>query len=145
MNRPEFRIRAVTSSDRAQVESLDEAATREASRHRGSTQLLSELGPFERRWKTVGSDRTMFVAEVGSSIVGWASVVEGDRQRPLLESVFVVPQARQLGVGAAMLREVTAQFGVSRIDALSLPGDRLTKNLYERGGLKARLIVASAL
>jgi GNAT superfamily N-acetyltransferase len=145
MNRPEFRIRAVTSSDRAQVESLDEAATREASRHRGATQLLNQLGPFDRRWKTVGSERTMFVAVVGSSIVGWASVVEGDRQRPLLESVFVVPQARQLGVGAAMLREVTAHFGVSRIDALSLPGDRLTKNLYERGGLKARLIVASAL
>jgi hypothetical protein len=31
-----------------------------------------------------------------------------------------------------------------RIDALSLPGDRDTKNLYERNGLTARLIVATS-
>jgi hypothetical protein len=30
-----------------------------------------------------------------------------------------------------------------RIDALALPGDRDTKNLYERNGIVARLITAA--
>ena len=41
-------------------------------------------------------------------------------------------------------RNTASSRGCSRIDALALPGDRDTKNLFERNGLTARLIVASS-
>jgi GNAT superfamily N-acetyltransferase len=145
MTPPRFTIREAISEDRSRVAALDAEAREEAMRHRGALHLLDELGTFDDRWASRGARRTLCVAEVGTTIIGWSSVVRGDRLRPLLESVYVTPQARQLGIGAALLREAIARFGASQLDALSLPGDRLTKNLYERGGLKARLIVASAL
>ena len=145
MTHPTFVIRVATEADREQVATLDGEARMDALRHRGATLLFDELGSFDARWSTVPRERLIHVAEVSSTIVGWMSVVVGARPRPLLESVFVTAQARQLGIGAALLREAIARYGATQLDALSLPGDRLTKNLYERGGLKARLIVASAL
>jgi len=58
--------------------------------------------------------------------------------------VFVHPEARGIGIGAALveLAEAWAQAGgCSGVDGLALPGDRETKNLYERAGLTARAIV----
>lgn len=145
MTQPTFVTRVATEADREQIATLDDEARTDALRHRGATLLFDELGSFEARWSTVPRERTIHVAEVSSTIVGFVSVVIGGRPRPLLESVFVTAQARQLGIGAALLREAITRHGTAHLDALSLPGDRLTKNLYERGGLKARLIVASAL
>lgn len=145
MSSPSFAIREARAADRDSIAALDSESRAEVSKHRGWIQLLDEIGPFDQRWETRGQERTFFVAVVDSLVVGWSSVVERDQDRPLLESVYVTPHARQLGVGSGLLREAISRFGASRLDALSLPGDRLTKNLYERGGLKARLIVASAL
>jgi GNAT superfamily N-acetyltransferase len=58
--------------------------------------------------------------------------------------VFVHPDARGIGVGESMVDEAltwAAGAGCSGLDALALPGDRETKNLYERSGLTARAIV----
>jgi GNAT superfamily N-acetyltransferase len=60
--------------------------------------------------------------------------------------VYVMPEARELGFGETLLATATA-IAVERhcewIEGLALPGDRETKNLYERAGITARLIVVS--
>jgi GNAT superfamily N-acetyltransferase len=62
-----------------------------------------------------------------------------------IEELYVQPEARQVGVGAALLAPViswaTAQ-GCDGVDALALPGDRATKNFFESHGLVARAIIA---
>lgn len=140
----EFKVRECTDSDGDVVRSLNIEAESDGRRHRGYEQLMLDLGDFEARWISRGSARTFSVAQVGGEVVGFCCV-NWNRSRPLLEQVFVTEQARMLGIGAAMLRVIVDHYGRERLDALSLPGDRLTKNLYERGGLKARLIVAAAL
>ena len=60
--------------------------------------------------------------------------------------VFVDPQARQLGIGAGLVGEiarVAKSKGCQTLDAVALPGDRKMKNLYERIGMPARLLIAS--
>jgi len=52
-----------------------------------------------------------------------------------------------LGAGATLIDELRKHAklrGCTRIDAYALPGDRLTKNLFERAGMKARLLIASS-
>ncbi|MFM8868011.1 MAG: N-acetyltransferase family protein [Ilumatobacteraceae bacterium] len=136
-------VREAGSADEDVVGRLDEAARLEAHSHRGADHLLDSLGTFSARWGRRETEFLFHVATVSDEVVGF-SVVRL-LQRPMLDQVYVDQSARGLGVGAALLRSAVDRHGASRLDALSLPGDRLTKNLYERAGLKARLIVASAL
>ena len=63
-----------------------------------------------------------------------------------VERVYVRDQARELGFGdalvAAAMREAEAE-RCQYFEAVALPGDRETKNLYERAGITARSIVVS--
>jgi len=136
-------VREAGDNDEEIVGRLDDAARVDGRRHRGADHLFDSLGPFAVRWRLRETQFLFHVATVNDEVVGF-SVVRLD-DRPLLDQVYVHESARGLGVGAALLRAAVERHGASRLDALSLPGDRLTKNLYERAGLKARLIVASAL
>jgi len=65
----------------------------------------------------------------------------------MVRRVYVSPNARELGAGATLIDELRTHakyLGCNRIDAYTLPGDRLTKNLFERAGMKARLLIASS-
>jgi GNAT superfamily N-acetyltransferase len=65
----------------------------------------------------------------------------------LVRRVYVHLASRELGAGATLIDELRKQAklqGCTRIDAYALPGDRLTKNLFERAGMKARLLIASS-
>jgi GNAT superfamily N-acetyltransferase len=60
--------------------------------------------------------------------------------------VYVTPDARELGFGDALLdlaTESAREAGASFLEGHALPGDRDTKNLYERAGVTARLITVS--
>ena len=90
------------------------------------------------------------VAEVDSVIVGFATLhftqVDSERVARIVR-IFVTPPARRVGVGDALIaaaKSAAREQRCTRIDALSLPGDRETKNLFERNGLTARLIVAAS-
>jgi len=94
---------------------------------------------------------------------GWATVVAGvdgvvlayasmrlpvGRPRPAaeIECIYVTAEARQVGLGESLLSElleIAAGAGAEEIDATALPGDRETKNMFERAGLVARLIVVN--
>jgi GNAT superfamily N-acetyltransferase len=90
------------------------------------------------------------VATLDDVVVGFATLREsrvGDIRVANVIRVFVTARARRIGVGDALIkgaRNTASSRGCSRIDALALPGDRDTKNLFERNGLTARLIVASS-
>ena len=57
---------------------------------------------------------------------------------------FVEPEFRGVGAGDALIEHflMSAQAaGARRVGGSALPGDRATKNLFERNGLVARLIL----
>ena len=63
-----------------------------------------------------------------------------------VDQVFVTPAARELGFGDALLEAAVAaarEEGARVLEGHALPGDRDTKNLYERAGITARLITVS--
>lgn len=134
MREPIADLRNATSRDAATIEEL---LAVHASPHRGAEDLTSLVG---------GSDGQWLVAEVGGVIVGAARVCLDRIPRPAVLAVVVRREARGLGIGASLLddaRRIARESGHTNIDALALPGDRETKNLYERAGLTARMIVAS--
>ena len=63
-----------------------------------------------------------------------------------VDQVYVTPEARELGFGDALLEAATEAAragGATVLEGQALPGDRDTKNLYERAGITARLITVS--
>ena len=69
--------------------------------------------------------------------------LEDGRQVARVSLVYVDADARGIGVGESLLDAATAwalEAGCVGLDGLALPGDRETKNLYERAGMSARLI-----
>lgn len=144
MARPDFLVRPAHPEDRDRVRALDVAAAREGASFRGSDAHEESLGSFDSRWpiSAAPDNRRFFVVTLREVVVGFASVDLDVSPRPLLTRIHVTPSARRLGAGAALLRHVVAEVS-SPLDALSLPGDRETKNLYERQAMKARLIIAS--
>jgi GNAT superfamily N-acetyltransferase len=89
------------------------------------------------------------VARVDGVAVGFLTARTtrvGDSQVACVVRVFVTAAARRVGIGDALIAvagETARERGCVRIDALALPGDRDTKNLYERNGIVARLITAA--
>jgi GNAT superfamily N-acetyltransferase len=149
VSRINFHTRSAGADDRATIQRLDAEASLSGESFRGGQILAESLDDFVRRWPDSGlaPSRRFYVVTERNVIVGFASVDLDTRPRPLMTRIFVVPQARNLGAGALLLQHVIADVGghtSGGLDALSLPGDRETKNLYERQGMKARLIVASS-
>jgi GNAT superfamily N-acetyltransferase len=94
-------------------------------------------------------DRLLLVGTIDRVVVGYllAAVTPTPAGWPLaaVEELFVEPDARQVGVGAAVLDRALAwavDRGSRGIDAVALPGDRVTKNFFESHGLVARAIIA---
>lgn len=62
----------------------------------------------------------------------------------VIEELYVTPDARNIGLGAALLehaRQLAATRGCTGLDAVALPGDRATKNFFEDHGMVARAII----
>ena len=110
--------------------------------------LLEQRGG--RRWLDTHPvpswDRSqVFVACIDDVVVGYI-VLHLDDGLAVIDEVYVTPPARELGFGDALLEaalEHARSEGATTLEGESLPGDRDTKNLYERAGIKARLITVS--
>jgi GNAT superfamily N-acetyltransferase len=62
----------------------------------------------------------------------------------VIRQLYVEPDARSVGVGEALVELVLAWAragGCIGVEGFALPGDRATKNLFERYGLVARAIL----
>lgn len=82
-------------------------------------------------------------AVVGYGVVHLETLADGGRLA-VVDDVYVEPDAREVGVGEAMMDDMVAfarAEGCVGIDALVLPGDRHSKNFFETFGLTARAIV----
>jgi GNAT superfamily N-acetyltransferase len=135
-------VRPATPDDVADVawlESLSRAALRG---QRGGERWLATHGPHGGG---PGGGAIVWVATIDAVVVGYlVGAIEGGVARIL--DVYVHPEARELGFGDELLATALAAAraaGARLLEGEALPGDRDTKNLYERAGITARLITVS--
>lgn len=134
-------VRPAVDADTVDIAWLESLARAALVGRRGGDRWLATHPPH------AGSLSTgwFWVATLDDVVVGYlVARLDGDEARVL--DVFVHPEARELGFGDELLAVATASArsaGALRLEGEALPGDRETKNLYERAGITARLITVS--
>lgn len=143
-------IRAIVDGDRETLVSIDRAARRPLGQQRGGTAWLAAHPPLEDRWPSANEVPLGWVSLLDDAAVGFLMLDVGEavgRGRiALVDRVYVLEPARELGCGDALLaaaEEWARGAGCVALEGIALPGDRETKNLYERGGVVARSITVS--
>lgn len=138
-------VDASSPSDIAQLELLEREARAAVTDQRGGLRWLEEHPVVGDGWTArladVGVD--VVVAHIDAVIVGYLVAVLGDDAIVRIDQVWVTPEARECGFGDEMLAtaiERAVARGAVAVEGEALPGDRHTKNLYERAGIVARLI-----
>lgn len=141
-------VREATADDRAVIARLDEQGRTDLESQRGGEAWLAEHAPIRELF----SDTTVriLVSQFCDVAVGFSvSVDEIDPARGRIcrvDRVYVHERAREIGCGDALLAaeiDRARQRGCDVVEAVALPGDRETKNLYERAGITARCITVS--
>ena len=139
-------VRTAEADDVAQLVLLETEARRALIDQRGGARWLEEHPIIGEAWlERLGSD-TVFVAFIDEVLVGYVVVVDVGPDISRVDQVFVTPEARGLGFGDELLAAGLAHArtrGAQVFEGEALPGDRDTKNLYERAGITARLITVS--
>lgn len=138
-------VRRATMSDVADLDDLQRMARDGVSSARGGPQLLDEQPAVA--WDDMLSDDAcaVWVALLDDIVLGYLEL-DVTTDVAVIRQVFVHPEARQLGLGDALVAEARLHaitVGCRRMDGVALPGDRDTKNLFERAGITARKIVVS--
>ena len=125
---------------------------------RGGPALVGDVTPAEllARWvqattAATAPDTTLYVGEFHQAVVGLAAATVAVRAHASertgrIECCYVEEQARGVGVGTALMDSMVAwcsRQGCRDVDALALPGDRLSKQRFEGAGFSARLLVLS--
>jgi GNAT superfamily N-acetyltransferase len=133
------------ADDIAQLRLLEIEARRALVDQRGGERWLIEHPEIGDRWVERCRDDSVdvVVAHIGDVVVGYLVAVLGDDHVVRVDQVWVTPSARENGFGDALLDlaiERARRRGATAVEGQSLPGDRHTKNLYERAGIVARLI-----
>jgi GNAT superfamily N-acetyltransferase len=145
-------VRPARASDVDELIRLDSLARAHLGPHRGGELYLLRDGRPVPPGPSFRDDledprRLVLLGSIADSAVGYAIVaLQQLRDGYLLADVseiFVEADARDVGVGEALMEAVTtwaAAQGCDGIDARALPGDRHTKNFFETFGLVARAI-----
>jgi ribosomal protein S18 acetylase RimI-like enzyme len=145
---PSIAARPAVAADAARIIELDaEARAAVVAQRGGALYLLREAVAFDGAVLD-RADAYTVVGTIDEIAFGYAIVVEDPvvdgAPLAMLQQLYVDPGARDVGVGEAMMDLVLAwceERGFRGIDALALPGDRATKNFFERYGLTARAIL----
>ncbi len=140
-------VRTAEPADVAQLAALEEEARRALIDQRGGRRWLEEH-PLDRRGvaRAAGAPTPSSSPSSTTCSSGYAVVVDDGPDISRVDQVFVTPGARELGFGDALLAAGLAharERGAQVFEGEALPGDRDTKNLYERAGITARLITVS--
>ena len=131
------------AGDVAQLRELEAEARAALTDQRGGARWLIEHPPVGDGWTQRCSTADVWLAHIGDVVVGYLVAELGDDRVLRIDQVWVSAAAREIGFGDALLAAATEsgrQRGAIAIEGQSLPGDRQTKNLYERAGIVARLI-----
>lgn len=135
-------IRRALPEDVVELNTLEIQARRGIEEERGGKRLLEITAPRGGEWFSAGL--VVLVALIDDVPVGYLVMREGDIA--VIEAVFVHAEAREVGCGDALLeaaRSIAESLGSRRLEATALPGDRETKNLYERASITAKAITVS--
>ncbi|MCE9621715.1 MAG: GNAT family N-acetyltransferase [Actinomycetia bacterium] len=139
-------IRRLAVDDAEAVAQLERDARAALLDQRGGPAHLAERPPVGK-WAALAdcADRPVWVSTIDDVVLGYIELeIAGDTARVM--QVYVEPEAREIGFGDWML-EAAIEEARSRactvIEGFALPGDRATKNLYERAGITARKITVS--
>jgi GNAT superfamily N-acetyltransferase len=138
-------VRSAAPDDAAQLAWLEAEARVRLAGQRGGARWLATHPVRGDDWIATISSESVFVAHIGDVIVGYLVLITSGPVA-VVDDVYVTPQARELGFGDELLAAAVAHArtaGCDLLEGASLPGDRDTKNLYERAGIKARLITVS--
>lgn len=138
-------VRSAASPDAGDIEHLEIESRTAIPEVRGGPRWL-ELHPavgdaWGRRIERGG----VLVATFDGAVVGYLDL-DVDQEVATVAQVYVTPDAREIGFGDALVGEAMERArrdGCSVLEGFALPGDRNTKNLYERAGITARLITVS--
>jgi GNAT superfamily N-acetyltransferase len=146
-------VRPARGSDAGELQLLEDEARAGLDGARGGARWLEEHPRIGSRWADVVATRSVFVAEIRDvdgldqppAVVGYL-VLDVDGEIARIDQVFVTPGARELGFGDTMIEAATdtaRAAGATYLEGEALPGDRETKNLFERARITARLITVS--
>ncbi len=140
------------NSEPARVAELAREARGAVVDQKGGPALVAELPPVSEGGfgAEAGARVETILGRVGDEVMGYGLLVlpelGDDSSEPVatLREIYVVPGARSVGVGGAILaeaRRLAAESGCQAIDSVSLPGDRNTKNFFEDHAMVARKLV----
>lgn len=144
--------RPATLDDLARIEELISLTRAEMAPNRGGALFLVREAGWpapgdDVRRSLDGDDRLAVVGTYDDVVFGVALVtierLADDRRIGVLTNFLVEPEAREVGIGEAMMNHVIDELrarGCIGVDSVALPGDRATKNFFESFGLKARLL-----
>jgi len=89
----------------------------------------------------------LLAGQIDGTTVGYAAVtlheLHDARIVGHLTDLYVMPDARGVGIGEAMMHAVNDWCGAQGcvgVDSIALPGDRATKNFFETFGMVARAL-----
>ncbi|MAJ89596.1 MAG: hypothetical protein CL416_08445 [Acidimicrobiaceae bacterium] len=131
---------------------MAEAAIAELARRRGGavwSQTDARVGPLDAglRRELEEPDALVIVGTIDTTVVGYAAChvepLHDGQAIARVTDLYVLPDARKVGVGEAMMAAVeewARKRALVGLDAVALPGDRDTKNFFETFGLVARAI-----
>ncbi|MFN8022511.1 MAG: GNAT family N-acetyltransferase [Acidimicrobiales bacterium] len=141
-------VRAASAADAEQLHELEMAARAAITDVRGGAAALAEQ-PAVGEWHALLADPAehVVVAAIDDVVVGYLQVAH-TRGTPagVVRQVYVEPEARELGFGDELLAAAIdwlRERGARVVESWALPGDRDTKNLFERAGVTARKLVVS--
>ena len=125
-------VRVANTADTELVDKHRRDSAQESTKYRGSIETPQDV-------------RDQQTYEAGYNETVLASLTIGQKSDGVwhISHVFVEPEAREVGIGDALVRHVIdalAKLGARWIGAQALPGDRAMKNLFERHGLVAQTI-----
>jgi GNAT superfamily N-acetyltransferase len=138
-------VDATDADDIVQLELLEQDARAALVGQRGGDRWLIEHPEVGSSWveRCAQTGVDVIVAHIDHVVVGYLVAVLGGDMIVRVDQVWVEPEARENGFGDAMLESAIQRAtgrGAIAVEGQSLPGDRHTKNLYERAGIVARLI-----
>jgi GNAT superfamily N-acetyltransferase len=143
---PGWQVRAAQADDAVQLTHIERRAREPMVHARGGPAWLRENPPVGD-WTSLIHGDCVAVATIDHVVLGYLHLEGPDVTGVArVRQVFVEPEARGLGFGdmllAFALDQARAMAAVT-LDGEALPGDRETKNLYERAHITARKIIVS--
>lgn len=137
-------VRSASADDWQALRELQRCSRHALASVRGGNRWLQTHSPFTIADISGDPATTLGVTTIDDVVVGYILLRLGEVST--VADIYVHHMAREVGCGDALLdwgmHEARA-FGAQTFEGHALPGDRDMKNLFERGGVTARLITVS--